>query len=57
MDKNIKNIIFDFGGVLIDLDVEGDTYFPYFEQELFVKEINEEHGGKILYRYVTYIRK
>ena len=41
----------------IDLDVEGDTYFPYFEQELFVKEINEEHGGKILYRYVMYIRK
>ena len=41
----------------IDLDVEGDTYFPYFEQELFVKEINEEHGEKILYRYVTYIRK
>lgn len=41
----------------IDLDIEGDTYFPHFEQEKFVKEIEEKHGGEIPYTYVTYTRK
>ena len=41
----------------INLDIEGDTFFPYFEQEKFVKEVNEKHTGEILYTYVTYTRK
>lgn len=41
MDKNIKNIIFDFGGVLIDLDVEG--CLSAFEQA----------GAKDIRQYVT----
>lgn len=41
----------------IDLEVEGDTYFPEFEKEEFVKTIDEEVDGEIPYKYVTYIRK
>ena len=41
----------------INLDIEGDTFFPYFEQEKFVKEVNEKHTGEIPYTYVTYTRK
>lgn len=41
----------------IDYDVEGDTFFPAFDKEEFVKEINEHFDGEILYTYVTYIRR
>ena len=41
----------------IDCDIEGDTYFPDFDEDLFEKEINEEVMGEIPYKYVTYIRK
>ncbi len=41
----------------IDCDIEGDTYFPPFEKEQFVKEINERYEGEIPYTYVTYTRK
>ena len=41
----------------INLDIEGDTFFPYFDQEKFVKEVNEKHTGEIPYTYVTYTRK
>lgn len=41
MDKNIRNIIFDFGGVLMDLDVEG--CLSAFELA----------GAKEIRRYVT----
>lgn len=40
----------------IDYDVEGDTFFPAFDKEEFVKEINEHFDGEIPYTYVTYIR-
>ncbi len=40
----------------IDCEMEGDTYFPPFEKEQFVKEINEKFEGKIPYTYVTYTR-
>lgn len=40
----------------IDCEIEGDTYFPPFEKEQFVKEINEKFEGKIPYTYVTYTR-
>lgn len=41
----------------IDYEVEGDTYFPSFDETLFVKEIDEYFDGDIPYTYVTYTRK
>ena len=41
----------------INCDIEGDTYFPEFDKEQFVKEIDEVVDGEIPYKYVTYIRK
>ena len=41
----------------IDCDIEGDTYFPHFEKDQFMKEINEKNEGEIPYTYVTYTRK
>ena len=41
----------------IDLKVEGDTYFPKFDENEFFKEIDEEFDGEIPYTYVTYTRK
>lgn len=41
----------------IDCDIEGDTFFPAFDKEQFVKEIDEVVDGEIPYTYVTYIRK
>lgn len=40
----------------IDCDIEGDTYFPIFEEERFVKEINRKFEGEIPYTYVTYTK-
>ena len=40
----------------IDAEIEGDTYFPVFDEALFVKEINERVEGEIPYTYVTYTR-
>lgn len=41
----------------IDCEIEGDTYFPEFDKELFEKEIDERVEGEIPYTYVTYTRK
>lgn len=41
----------------IDYDVEGDIFFPAFDKEDFVKEIDEHFDGEIPYIYVTYTRK
>lgn len=41
----------------IDLEVEGDTYFPEFDKEQFVRTVDEEFEGEIPYKYVTYTRK
>ncbi len=41
----------------INFDVEGDTYFPEFDKEQFVKEIDEVVDGEIPYTYVTYTKK
>ena len=40
----------------IDLEVEGDTYFPHFDQEQFIKEVEEKHEGEIPHTYVTYTK-
>lgn len=41
----------------IDYDIDGDTFFPEFDEKLFDKEINEEVEGEVPYKYVTYTRK
>lgn len=41
----------------IDCDIEGDTYFPEFDKEQFIKEIDEVVDGEIPYTYVTYTKK
>lgn len=41
----------------VDMEVEGDTYFPDFDETLFTKEINENFAGEIPYTYVTYTKK
>lgn len=41
----------------IDCNIEGDTYFPKFEREDFIKEIDEVYDGEMPYAYVTYTRK
>lgn len=41
----------------IDAEIEGDTYFPMFDEALYEKEIDERVEGEIPYTYVTYTRK
>lgn len=41
----------------INLDIEGDTYFPLFDKNKFTKEINQMFDGDITYSYVTYVKK
>jgi len=41
----------------IDLEVEGDTFFPEFEEEKFEVETEAVFDGEIPYRYLTYTRK
>ena len=42
---------------MIDLELEGDTFFPPFNEEDFTLTSEEEFEGEIPYRYLTYIRK
>ena len=41
----------------IEETIDGDTYFPEFDEEDFVKVIDERFEGEIPYTYVTYTRK
>ena len=41
----------------IDREIEGDTYFPAFDEAAFTKEVNQRFEGEIPYTYVTYTRK
>lgn len=41
----------------IETEIEGDTYFPQFQEELFVKEVIERMNGEIPYNYITYTKK
>lgn len=41
----------------IDLTVEGDTYFPHFEEEEYELVSEECFEGEIPYRYQTYLRR
>ena len=41
----------------IDAIVEGDTYFPEFDEGLFNRVVESHVDGELPYDYVTYIRK
>lgn len=41
----------------IDGEFEGDTYFPAFDESLFIKETESHHLSTVPYTYVTYKRK
>ena len=41
----------------IDAEIEGDTYFPEFDKDLYDYSVDEEVDGEIPYRYVIYTRK
>lgn len=41
----------------IGCTVEGDTFFPPFDEALYHREEGPCHGGSIPYTYVTYTRK
>lgn len=41
----------------VEAVIEGDTYFPEFDESLFVKTIDERVEGDIPFTYVTYSRK
>ena len=40
----------------IDAEVEGDTYFPDFDESLFEKVTELHVDGELPYNYVTYIK-
>jgi len=40
----------------IDLEIEGDAYFPTFDETLFIKETVQHIKGEIPYQYITYKR-
>ena len=41
----------------VDLEPEGDTFFPDFNEDDYIREVDEEIDGEIPYKYVTYTRK
>lgn len=41
----------------IDMEIEGDTFFPVFDESSFEKVIDEKVEGEIPFSYVTYTRK
>lgn len=41
----------------IEKEIEGDTFFPEFNESDFIKEIDERFEGEIPYTYVTYTRR
>lgn len=41
----------------VELEPEGDTYFPEFDESLYEKTVDERIEGEIPYSYVTYTKK
>ncbi len=41
----------------IDMEIEGDTYFPEFDESKFERTEDESFDGEIPYMYVRYVRK
>lgn len=42
---------------MVELELEGDTYFPRFKEDEFELVEEEVFEGEIPYRYLTYVRK
>lgn len=40
----------------VNLEIEGDTFFPEFDENLYTKTIDEFVDGEIPYTYVTYTK-
>lgn len=41
----------------INLEIDGDRFFPTLDESVFEKEVNEYFEGEIPYTYLTYTRK
>ena len=41
----------------VDVLIDGDTYFPEFDETKFIKIVENEYQDGINYRFVTYIKK
>jgi dihydrofolate reductase len=41
----------------VDAVIEGDTFFPEFDESKYEKTVDEEVDGEIPYAYVTYTKK
>lgn len=41
----------------VELEIEGDTFFPEFDESLYEKTVDERVDGEIPFTYVTYTRK
>lgn len=41
----------------IDYEIEGDTYFPQFDQTLFIREDGQHFNVDIPYTHVTYTKR
>ena len=41
----------------VDAEIEGDTFFPEFDESLYTKTIDEYVDGEIPFTYVTYEKK
>ena len=41
----------------IACEVEGDTFFPTFNKDEFIREVDAHFESEIPYTYVTYTRK
>lgn len=54
--KEAINIVDKMYITLIDMDMEGDTLFPEFDEKMFTKEINEVFYDDVPYAYLTYTR-
>jgi Dihydrofolate reductase len=54
--KDALDIVDKMYITLIDTELEGDTFFPEFDENKFHKEIVEEFDGDIPYTYLTYTR-
>lgn len=40
----------------VELEIEGDTFFPEFDETLYTKTIDERVEGEISFTYVTYTK-
>lgn len=54
--KDAINIVDKMYITLVDIDIEGDTFFPEFDERLFSKEIDNEFDDDISYTYLIYTR-